>query len=54
MGRACSMQVVLVAKAEGKKPLGRTRRRWEGNIIINLRETGCTGVDCIHLAQDND
>jgi len=34
---------VLVGKPEGKRPLGRPRRRWEGNIKIDLREVGCGG-----------
>jgi len=32
---------VLVGKPEGKRPLGRPRRRWEGNIKMNLQEVGC-------------
>ena len=45
---------VLVVKPEGKRPLGRPRRRWEGNIKIDLREVGCGGMDWIELAQDRD
>jgi hypothetical protein len=37
MGRACSIQV-LVGKPEGKRPLGRFRRKWEDNIKMKLRE----------------
>jgi hypothetical protein len=42
MGRreACR---VLVGKPEGKRPLGRPRRRWEGNIRMDLKEVGCGG-----------
>jgi hypothetical protein len=45
---------ILVGKPEGKKPLGRPRRRRESNIKMDLRETGWGGVDSIHLAQDRD
>jgi len=41
-----------VVKSEGKRPLGRPRRRWEDNIKINLHEVGCGDVDWIELAQD--
>jgi hypothetical protein len=44
---------VLVGKPEGKKPLGRPRRRWEDNIKMDLQELGW-GMDWIHLAQDRD
>jgi len=43
---------VLVGKPEGKRPLGRPRRRWEDNIKTDLQEEGCWGMDCIELAQD--
>ena len=45
---------VLVEKPEGKRPLGRPRRRWEDNIKIDFQEVGCGGMDCIELAQDRD
>jgi len=45
---------VLVGKPEGKKPLGRHRRRWEDNIKMDLQEVGCWGMDWIDLAQDRD
>jgi hypothetical protein len=45
---------VLMGKPEGKRPLGRPRRRWEYGIRINLRETGWGSVDWIQLAQDRD
>jgi hypothetical protein len=41
-------------KARRKRPLGRPRRRWEFGINMNLRETGCGGVEWIHLAQYRD
>jgi hypothetical protein len=43
---------VLVGKPEGKKPLGRPRRRWEDNIKMDLREIGIDGENWIRLAQD--
>jgi hypothetical protein len=44
-----------VGKPEGKRPLGRNRRRWEGNIRMDLGEIGWEGVvDWIHLAQVRD
>jgi hypothetical protein len=43
-----------VGKPEGRRPLGRPRRRWEDNIKMDLREVGCGGVDWIDLAQDRD
>jgi len=45
---------ILVGKSEGKRRLGRPRRRWEDNIRIVLMELGWEGVDWIHLAQDTD
>ena len=41
-------------KSEGKRPLGRLRRRWEDNIKTYLQEVGCGGMDWIDLAQDRD
>jgi hypothetical protein len=43
-----------VGKPEGKRPLGRLRRRWEDNIKEDLQEVGCGGVDWIELAYDRD
>ena len=45
---------VLVGKPEGKRPLGRPRRRWEDNIKMDLQEVGCVCMDWIELAQDRD
>jgi hypothetical protein len=43
-----------VGKLEVKKQLGRSKRRWEDNIKINLQEVGCGVMDCVDLAQDRD
>jgi hypothetical protein len=43
-----------VGKPEGKRPLGRPRRRWEDNSKMDLPEVGCGGMDWIDLAQDTD
>jgi hypothetical protein len=48
------MWEILVGKPEGKRPLGRPRRRWVDNIKIDLREIVWDGVDWIDLAQDRD
>ena len=45
---------VLVGKPEGRRPLGRPRRRWVDNIRMNLQEVGCRYMDWIGLAQDRD
>jgi hypothetical protein len=45
---------VLVGKPKEKRPLGRTWRRWEDNIKMDLQEEGCGGMDWIELAQDRD
>jgi hypothetical protein len=45
---------VLAGKPEGKRPLGRPRRRWEVGIRMDLREIGLGGVDWIRLDQDRD
>jgi hypothetical protein len=43
-----------VGKPEGKRPLGRPRRRWRDNIKVDLQEVGCGGMNWIDLAQDRD
>ena len=43
-----------MGKPEGKRPLGRPRRRWEDNIKMQLQEVVCGGVDWIELSQDRD
>jgi hypothetical protein len=45
---------ILVGKPEGRRPLGRPRRRWMDNIKMDLREIGCDGGDWIDLARDKD
>jgi hypothetical protein len=45
---------ILVGKPEGKRPLGRPRRRWVDNIKMDLGEIGWDGTDWIELAQDRD
>jgi hypothetical protein len=54
MGEERKVYKVLVVKPEGKRPLGRPRRRWEDWIRMDLRETGLGSVDWIRLAQDRD
>jgi hypothetical protein len=61
MGGACSTygerrgaNRVLVGKPEGRRPLGRLRRRWEDNIKMDLQEVGYGDTDWIELAQDRD
>jgi hypothetical protein len=54
MGERRGVYRVLVEKPEGKKLLGRPRRRWEDNIKMNLQEVECEGMDWIELAQDRD
>jgi hypothetical protein len=54
VGEERKMYKVLMEKPEGKRPLGRPRRRWEYGIRMDLREIGLGGVDWIRLAQDRD
>jgi hypothetical protein len=54
MGEGRGVYKVLVGKREGKRPLGRPRRRWEDNIKADLQEVGCGCIDWIELAQDRD
>ena len=54
MGGGRGVYKVLVGKPEGKRPLGRPRRRWEDNIKMDLREVGRGCGDWMELAQDRD
>ena len=54
MGEKRGLYRVLVGKQEGKKPLGRPRRKWEDNIKMDLQEVGCGGMDCIAVSRDRD
>ena len=54
MGERRGVYRVLVRKPEGKRLLGRPRRRWEDNIKMDLQEVGCGGLDWIKLAEDRD
>ena len=52
MGEKRGVYRVSVGKPEGKKPLGRPRRRRDENIMLDLQEVGCGAIDWIELAQD--
>ena len=54
MGERRGVYRVLVGKPEGKRPLGRPRRRWEDNIKMGLQEVGCAVMDWIDLADDRE
>jgi hypothetical protein len=54
MGKKRNAYRLLVGKSEGKRPLGRPRRRWVDNIKMGLVDIGCSGEDSIRLAQDRD
>jgi hypothetical protein len=54
MGEKMNAYRVLLGKPEGKRPLGRTGRRWEDNIKIDLRRVGWGSMDWIDVAQDRD
>ena len=54
MGEDRGVHWVLVGKPEGKRPLGRPRRRWENNIKMDLQEVGVGRGDWMELAQDRD
>ena len=50
MGEGRGMSIVLVGKPEGRRPVGRPRRRWENIKKMDLQEVGCGGMDWIELA----
>ena len=54
MGERRVVYRILVRKPEGKKPLGKPRLRWEGDIDVVLQEVGCVSVDWIEMAQGRD
>jgi hypothetical protein len=54
MGEVRGAYNILVGRPEGRRSLGRPRRRWEDNIKMNLREIWFGDVDWIHWAQDRD
>jgi hypothetical protein len=54
MGEVRCAYIILVWRPEGRRPLGRPRRRWEDNIKMDLREVGFGDVDWIRWDQDRD
>jgi hypothetical protein len=54
MGETRNAYRILVGKPEGKRLLGRPRRRWADNIKMDLGDIGWDGMDWINLAQDSD
>ena len=54
MGEEIGVYRVLLGKPEGRRPLGRPRRRWVDNIRMGVQEVGCGYMDWIGLAQDRD
>ena len=54
IGESRGVQRVVVWKPEGKRPLGKQRHRWEGNIKTNVREVGYACMDWIELTQDKE
>ena len=54
MGERRGIYRVLMWKSEGKRPLGRPKRRWEDNIKMDLQEVGCGGMDWNEVALDRD
>jgi hypothetical protein len=54
MGEERNSYRILVGKPEGRRPLGRPRRRWVDDIKMDLREIRWDGVDWVDLAQDRD
>jgi hypothetical protein len=54
MGKEKGVYRVLVGKPEGKRLLGRPRRRWKDNIRMDIQDVGCGVMDWTELAQDRD
>ena len=54
VGERRGAERVLVGRCEGRRPVGRRRRRWEGNIKMDFEEMSCRGMEWIDLAQDMD
>jgi hypothetical protein len=54
LGEYRNEYINVVGKYEGKKPLGRLKRRWDASTKMDLKETRCGDVDWINLAQDSD
>jgi hypothetical protein len=54
MGEVRNVYSIFIGKPEGRRPLGRPRRRWENNIGMDLREIEFGDVDWIRLAQNRD
>jgi hypothetical protein len=54
MGEGRGVYRISVREPEGRRPLGRPRRRWENNIKMYLQKVGCEGMDWIEQFQDSD
>jgi hypothetical protein len=54
MGEVRGVYRILVGRPEGKRPLGRSRHRWEDNIKMDLQKVGSEGIDWIKVAQERD
>jgi hypothetical protein len=54
IGKGRDVYRVLMGKPEGKRPLGKPRRRWEDNNKMDIQEVGCGDMNWIELAQDRD
>jgi hypothetical protein len=54
MGEERGAYRIVVGRPEGRRPLGRPRRRWEDNIKMDIREVGWEGMNWIELTQDRD
>jgi hypothetical protein len=54
MGEKRNACRILVGEPEGKRPLGKPRRKWVDNIKMDFREIGGDGMDWVNVAQDRD